>query len=115
MEYNFQGRTFDYLPVCLDFRNGKLYPNERPGLGVELDPKPLTQIAEITEPVTERAQTYFRPDGSIIIGSSASRFCLGTFGASSIFAAAAIHFEGIIDSSRAQELGTGRITTPIRT
>jgi L-alanine-DL-glutamate epimerase-like enolase superfamily enzyme len=65
MEYNFQGRTFDYLPVCLDFRNGKLYPNERPGLGVELDIKPLTQIAEITEPVTARAQTYFRPDGSI--------------------------------------------------
>ena len=65
MEYNFQGRTFDYLPVCLDFRNGKLYPNERPGLGVELDTKPLTQIAEITEPVTARAQTYFRPDGSI--------------------------------------------------
>ena len=25
----------------------------------------LTQIAEITEPVTARAQTYFRPDGSI--------------------------------------------------
>jgi galactonate dehydratase len=27
--------------------------------------KQLTQIAEITEPVTARAQTYFRPDGSI--------------------------------------------------
>jgi hypothetical protein len=25
-----------HLPVCLDFKNGKLYPNERPGLGVEL-------------------------------------------------------------------------------
>jgi hypothetical protein len=35
------------------------------GLGVELDFKQLTQIAEITEPVTARAQTYFRPDGSI--------------------------------------------------
>ena len=39
--------------------------NEPPGLGVELDFKQLTQIAEITEPVTARAQTYFRPDGSI--------------------------------------------------
>jgi galactonate dehydratase len=65
MEYNFQGKTLPHLPVCLDFKNGKLYPNERPGLGVELDMKQLKQIAEITEPVTARAQTYFRPDGSI--------------------------------------------------
>jgi len=65
MEYNYQGRTLDYLPKCLDFKDGKLYPNDRPGLGVELDLKLLTQIAEITEPVTPRAQTYFRPDGSI--------------------------------------------------
>ena len=65
MEYNFQGRTLPHVPVCLDFKNGKLYPNERPGLGVELDMKQLRQIAEITEPVTNRAQTYFRPDGSI--------------------------------------------------
>jgi len=65
MEYNYQGRTLDYLPKCLDFKDGKLYPNDRPGIGVELDYKLLTQIAEITEPVTARAQTYFRPDGSI--------------------------------------------------
>ena len=65
MEYNFQGRTLPHLPVCLDFKNGKLYPNERPGLGVELDMKQLTRIAEITQPMTNRAQTYFRPDGSI--------------------------------------------------
>lgn len=65
MEYNFQGRTLPHLPVCLDFKNGKLYPNERPGLGVELDMNQLKMIAEITQPVTNRAQTYFRPDGSI--------------------------------------------------
>jgi galactonate dehydratase len=65
MEYNYQGSTLDYLPKCLDFKDGKLYPNDRPGLGVELDLKLLTQIAEITEPVIARAQTYFRPDGSI--------------------------------------------------
>jgi galactonate dehydratase len=65
MEYNYQGRTLPHLPKCLDFKEGKLYPNDRPGLGVELDYKQLTQIAEITEPVTARAQTYFRPDGSI--------------------------------------------------
>ena len=65
MEYNFQGRTLPHLPVCLDFKKGALYPNDRPGLGVELDMKQLNQVAEITEPVTARAQTYFRPDGSI--------------------------------------------------
>jgi galactonate dehydratase len=65
MEYNFQGRTLPHLPVCLDFKDGKLYPNDRPGLGVEVDFKPLRQIAEITARVTNRAQTYFRPDGSI--------------------------------------------------
>ena len=66
MEYNFQGRTLPHVPVCLDFKNGKLYANDRPGLGVELDMKQLKQIAEITQPVTARAQTYYRPDGSIM-------------------------------------------------
>ncbi len=65
MEYNYQGRTLQHLPVCLDFKNGKLFPNDRPGLGVELDMKHLRQIAEVTQPATNRAQTYFRPDGSI--------------------------------------------------
>jgi galactonate dehydratase len=65
MEYNFQGHELPHVPVCLDFKQGKLYPNERPGLGVELDLKRLKPVAEITQPVTNRAQTYFRPDGSI--------------------------------------------------
>jgi galactonate dehydratase len=65
MEYNYQGAELPYLPQCLDFKEGKLHPNSRPGLGVELDLKYLQQIAEITEPVTARAQVYYRPDGSI--------------------------------------------------
>jgi galactonate dehydratase len=65
MEYSFEGKTLPHLPVCLDFKKGKLYANDRPGLGIELDMKQLRQIAEITQPVTARAQTYFRPDGSI--------------------------------------------------
>jgi L-alanine-DL-glutamate epimerase-like enolase superfamily enzyme len=65
MEYNYGGRTIPHMPVGLDFKEGKLYPNERPGLGVELDMKQLTQVAEFTERLTARAQTYFRPDGSI--------------------------------------------------
>jgi len=65
MEYNFEGRELPHLPVCLDFKNGKLYPNDRPGLGVELDTTKLTQIMEVTKYDANRAQTYFRPDGSI--------------------------------------------------
>jgi L-alanine-DL-glutamate epimerase-like enolase superfamily enzyme len=65
MEYTFQGKSVPHVPVFVDFKSGKLYPNSRPGLGVEIDKKQLTQIGEITQPVTNRAQTYFRPDGSI--------------------------------------------------
>ncbi len=53
-----------HLPVCMDFKQGKLYPNRRPGLGVELDAKPLQLQAEITE--RYRVTPIFqRPDGSI--------------------------------------------------
>ena len=65
MEYNYQGRTLPHLTQCLDFKNGKLYPNQRPGLGVTLDYKHLTQIAEFTQPVTAGAHNYSRPDGSL--------------------------------------------------
>jgi galactonate dehydratase len=64
MEYNFQGRTNPQVPVCLDFKQGKLYPNDRPGLGVELDMKQLQQVGEITEPARD-THLYYRPDGSI--------------------------------------------------
>jgi L-alanine-DL-glutamate epimerase-like enolase superfamily enzyme len=53
-----------HLPVCLDFKGGKLFPNNRPGLGVELDVKPLELRAEISE--RYRVTPIFeRPDGSI--------------------------------------------------
>jgi len=40
--------TLAHLPVCFDFKNGKMYPNDRPGLGVEVDLKPLKLVSEIT-------------------------------------------------------------------
>lgn len=52
-----------YLPECVTFKNGKLWPNSRPGLGVTLHSKQVTKIAQITEPGTSRS-TYVRPDGS---------------------------------------------------
>ena len=65
MEYNYGGRTIPYMPSGLDFRNGKLYAGDRPGLGVEIDFTKLRQVSEVTQPVTNRAQLYYRPDGSI--------------------------------------------------
>jgi L-alanine-DL-glutamate epimerase-like enolase superfamily enzyme len=64
MEFNYQGRTLPHLPVCLDFKDGKLYANDRPGLGVELDMSQLKMVAEVSQPGAPR-QVYFRPDGSI--------------------------------------------------
>jgi L-alanine-DL-glutamate epimerase-like enolase superfamily enzyme len=63
MEYNYGGRPIDYLPECLDFKNGKAYTNQRPGLGVTAEMKLLTQIGEVTEP--GRRNVFKRPDGSL--------------------------------------------------
>lgn len=57
-------REIPYLPQHFDFKNGRLWPNRRPGIGVEFDPKRVDMIAEITA----RAQPiplFRRPDGSI--------------------------------------------------
>jgi galactonate dehydratase len=63
MEYNYGGRSIDYLPECLDFKNGKALMNDRPGLGVTIEPKLLTQIGEVTQP--GRKNVFYRPDGSL--------------------------------------------------
>ncbi len=63
MEYNYGGRPIDYLPECLDWRNGKAYTNERPGLGVTVDMSKIRQIGEVTVP--GRQNIYRRPDGSL--------------------------------------------------
>jgi L-alanine-DL-glutamate epimerase-like enolase superfamily enzyme len=56
-------RTWPYLPKVYDFRDGKLWPNDRPGLGVEVDMAKLTKIGESA---TYRAGMLLnhRPDGS---------------------------------------------------
>jgi len=63
MEYNYAGRPPAYLTEFVTFRNGKLYPNDRPGLGVTVDFKALTQIAEFNQART--SNVYSRPDGSL--------------------------------------------------
>jgi L-alanine-DL-glutamate epimerase-like enolase superfamily enzyme len=53
-----------YLPKSFDFRDGKLWPNQRPGLGVEFDASKLTLLTEISER-TQPTPIYRRPDGSV--------------------------------------------------
>jgi galactonate dehydratase len=55
-------RTAPYLPQCLEFRKGRTYVNDRPGLGVEFDPKEATLITEVTQP--GNLGGMFRKDGS---------------------------------------------------
>jgi L-alanine-DL-glutamate epimerase-like enolase superfamily enzyme len=38
-------RKYAYLPDAYDFRNGKLWPNDRPGLGITVNESMLTKIA----------------------------------------------------------------------
>jgi L-alanine-DL-glutamate epimerase-like enolase superfamily enzyme len=53
-----------YLPLSCDFHAGRLWPNPRPGLGVEFDAKGAELIAEFTERYTP-IPTFHRPDGSL--------------------------------------------------
>ncbi len=62
MEFNQHERPVPYMPEFLECRNGKVWPNDRPGLGVSVDLAQLTFIEEMTEAAP--GPTYRRPDGS---------------------------------------------------
>ena len=57
------GMLVAYMPEFLECRNGKVWPNDRPGLGVSLDEKTLTFIEAMTEAAP--GPTHRRPDGSL--------------------------------------------------
>ena len=65
MEYNYHDSKVDYLPQVFDFKSGKLWPNDRPGLGVEVDFNVLKPLLEVSTYNADRAQYYTRPDGSL--------------------------------------------------
>ncbi|MDX2021117.1 MAG: mandelate racemase/muconate lactonizing enzyme family protein [Deltaproteobacteria bacterium] len=52
-----------HLIKSCDFKNGKLYPNDRPGLGVEVDLSKLKMTGEVTKAANDY-HVYKRPDGS---------------------------------------------------
>ena len=56
-------KEIPYLPQVYDFRNGKMWPNTRPGLGVTFDASKLPMTAEFTEKRMP-SPIFQRPDGS---------------------------------------------------
>jgi L-alanine-DL-glutamate epimerase-like enolase superfamily enzyme len=64
MEFNLGGKDLPHLPQWAEFKDGKFWPNKRPGLGVTLEKKHLKLVTEVTKPGPPRT-TYTRPDGSI--------------------------------------------------
>ena len=63
MEYNLGERPVPYLPEFLECRNGKVWPNDRPGLGVTVDERQLAFVEAITEGAPGATQR--RLDGSL--------------------------------------------------
>jgi len=57
-------RPWPYLNQSYDLRNGKLWPNERPGLGVEVDTKQLQLIGDHKDRYSV-TPILRRPDGSL--------------------------------------------------
>jgi L-alanine-DL-glutamate epimerase-like enolase superfamily enzyme len=53
----------NHIREGVDFKEGKCWPNTRPGLGVTLEMSRLTLIGEVTTPGNKLF--YFRPDGSL--------------------------------------------------
>ena len=56
-------KELPHLPQSFDFKEGKMWPNDRPGLGVEFDPSKVKLVAEVTE-YKEGVPQFSRPDGS---------------------------------------------------
>jgi hypothetical protein len=53
-----------HLPQCYDFRRGKMYPVQKPGLGIEFDASRAQLVLEVTEN-SRPIPLYRRPDGSV--------------------------------------------------
>jgi L-alanine-DL-glutamate epimerase-like enolase superfamily enzyme len=57
-------RNEPHLPRHFDFKDGKLWPNTRPGLGIEFDPQQAKLILEVTQN-SRPIRIFKRPDGSL--------------------------------------------------
>jgi L-alanine-DL-glutamate epimerase-like enolase superfamily enzyme len=53
-EYNYGAQPIPYLNEFVTFKEGKLYPNDRPGLGVAVNMERLRLVATFSEPGPNR-------------------------------------------------------------
>jgi L-alanine-DL-glutamate epimerase-like enolase superfamily enzyme len=53
-----------HLPRSFDFHDGKVWPNDRHGLGVEFVPERAQLVAEVSKPARP-IPVFNRPDGSL--------------------------------------------------
>jgi galactonate dehydratase len=63
MEYNQGERPVPYLTEFLECRNGKVWPNDRPGLGLTVDERQLVSVETVTQGAAGATQR--RLDGSL--------------------------------------------------
>jgi galactonate dehydratase len=64
MEFNYTNTNIAYLGEFVTFKQGKVYPNDRPGLGVTVQFDQLKLVETFTQANTR--PVYFRPDGTQI-------------------------------------------------
>ena len=56
-EYNYENRPIAYLDEFITFKQGKVYPNNRPGLGVTVKFDQLKLVTTFTQAVTRPTTT----------------------------------------------------------
>jgi galactonate dehydratase len=61
-EYNYGTRSLPYLNEFITFKEGKVFTNDRPGLGVTVNLERLRPVGTIDRAISR--PTYYRPDGS---------------------------------------------------
>lgn len=69
MDEVFRPELPPYLKEAYLFRDGKMHPSERPGIGVTVDESRLNLVAEITERAPNslyQGESLRRPDGSYL-------------------------------------------------
>lgn len=64
MEFNYTNSNIAYLDEFVTFKQGKVYPNARPGLGVNVHFDQLKLVETFTQ--ANNRPVYFRPDGTQI-------------------------------------------------
>jgi L-alanine-DL-glutamate epimerase-like enolase superfamily enzyme len=64
MEFNYTNSNIAYLGEFVTFKQGKVYPNDRPGLGVTVQFDQLKLVETFT--MANTRPVYFRPDGTQI-------------------------------------------------